>query len=126
VSAVLFAIPEDKEQYVLQAFATVLFRVVDDFERSLPAGAERGHVTPLVSGSKLEAVKQFFANSEGLRVCISTAIEQYNLVKVAWGVTNVHEDLEEDLGLLIPVLNWAMCAAYESTVSCPPAVVICF
>jgi hypothetical protein len=126
VSAVLSAILEDKDQYVLQAFATVLFRVVDDLESSLPSGAVRDRVTPLVSGSKIESVKQFFAKSEGLRVCISTAIEQHNPGKVVWGSTNVHEDLEEDLGLLIPVLNWAMCAAYESTVSCPPAAIIYF
>ncbi|KAJ7879380.1 hypothetical protein B0H13DRAFT_959758 [Mycena leptocephala] len=115
VSAVLFAIVEDKEQYVLQAFATVLFRVVDDFERSLPAGAERDRVTPLVSGSKIEAVKDFFAQQEGLRVCISTGTEQLTSMRAAWGVTNVHEELEDDFGLLIPVLSWALCAAYEST-----------
>ncbi|KAJ7153203.1 hypothetical protein C8R46DRAFT_1357123 [Mycena filopes] len=60
--------------------------------------------------------KQFFERG-AVRVAIASLADhgQPGSGAIIWGMVNDRRDREEELGWLIPVLNWAMCEEYENT-----------
>ncbi|KAJ7096070.1 hypothetical protein C8R44DRAFT_813116 [Mycena epipterygia] len=62
-----------------------------------------------------QGILSYLQQPEGVPICISSAIEQLNAVRMIWGVTNLKEDRKDVLGLMIPALNWALCTAYEES-----------
>ncbi|KAJ7161173.1 hypothetical protein C8R46DRAFT_1285229 [Mycena filopes] len=58
--------------------------------------------------------REFFAQPN-FKIVVSEIIEQPLGRTIIWGFTNDHESREEELGKLLPVLNWSLCAAYEQT-----------
>lgn len=122
LSRVLDAILADPHDgMVISFYKTVLMRVCNELLRKPGAPSEQ---ICGIMGSATHGILSYLQQPEGLPVCISSAIERVDDVRMIWGVTNLREDRKDTLGLLIPALNWALCTAYEESVSCMLAVVI--
>ncbi|KAJ7161224.1 hypothetical protein C8R46DRAFT_1038362 [Mycena filopes] len=120
LAGVLSALLVDKTEWIMthydMAFSTISRAAyVSHIETpdATQLDIERLQVSRRWDGPK---AKQFFERG-AFRVAIASLADhgQPGSGAIIWGMVNDRRDREEELGWLIPVLNWAMCEEYENT-----------
>ncbi|KAJ7696434.1 hypothetical protein B0H17DRAFT_1053247 [Mycena rosella] len=113
IGRLLGAILGDVNEYMIKSFASVFRRVCDDHARKPKLPVSEKKVVLEVMAQATRVVKDFLRHDDGIKICISSALDQLDTDGVVWGFTNRHRDREDEYGLFVPALNWALCLSYE-------------
>ncbi|KAJ7983161.1 hypothetical protein DFH06DRAFT_1318619 [Mycena polygramma] len=114
LSALVRGILADPRQYIVGTMAAVFSRVCEDLWRWQSARPHRTQIDSFIK-TAVQQVLSFLEQADGIRVCVSSDMQQPGFDDVLWGVTNCQERRKDTLGLFIPALNWDLCSCCEDT-----------